>query len=88
MSLIVANDKDRRCLAWLESRYTGEQIAAALAEVEAIGRPGYLSHVTKALGARIPPEVWGMQPKEFEVVKTKLKSLRDEFAAKAAQARG
>jgi hypothetical protein len=83
MSLIVANDKDRRCLDWLEARFTSEQIADAVTQVEASGRKAYLSNVTKALETRIPPEVWGMQPSEFEAVKTKLKALRDEFAAKA-----
>lgn len=82
MSLIVEGDKDWRCLAWLEARYEFSQIAAAAASVEATGRPAYLSHVTKALGARIPDEVWGMQPQEFEVVKARLRALRDEFAAK------
>jgi hypothetical protein len=84
MSLIVANDKDRRCLDWLEARFTGEQIADAVTQVEASGRKAYLSNITKHLQTRIPDEVWGMQPEEFEAVKTKLKSLRDEFAAKAA----
>jgi hypothetical protein len=84
MSLIVDGPKDERSLAWLVARYTPEQIADAVTQVEASGRKAYLSNITKALGDRIPPEVWGMQPSEFEAVKTKLKALRDEFAAKAA----
>jgi len=84
MSLIVANPKDERSLAWLEARFTPEQIAAAVESVEATGRKAFISNVVKALETRIPDEVWGMQPEEFEAVKTKLKSLRDEFAAKVA----
>lgn len=82
MSLIVANPKDQRCLDWLEARFTPDQIAAAVTDVEAIGRKAYLSNVTKQLETRIPDEVWGMQPFEFEAVKTHLRALRDEFAAK------
>lgn len=84
MSPIVANEKDRRCLDWLEARFTDTQISAAVTEVEATGRKAYLSNVTKQLQTRIPDEVWGMQPEEFEAVKKRLSELRDEFAAKAA----
>lgn len=82
MSLIVANPKDERSLAWLQARFTSEQIAVAVESVEASGRKAYLSNITKALETRIPDEVWGMQPQEFEAVKTHLRALRDEFAAK------
>lgn len=85
MSLIIANPKDERSAAWLSARFSPEQISAAVAEVEAIGRKAYVSNVTKALATRVPDEVWGMQPEEFEAVKTHLRALRDEFAAKAAK---
>lgn len=84
MSLIIANPKDERSAAWLSARFSPGQIEAAVATVEATGRKAYVSNVTKALATRIPDDVWCMQPEEFEAVKTKLKSLRDEFAAKAA----
>lgn len=83
MSLIIANAKDERSLAWLQARFTGEQLADAVATVEATGRKAYISNVTKGLGTRIPDDVWDMQPEEFEAVKAQLRALRGEFEAKA-----
>lgn len=83
MSLIIANPKDERSLAWLQARFTGEQLADAVATVEATGRKAYISNVTKQLQTRIPDDVWAMQPEEFEAVKAQLRALREEFEAKA-----
>jgi hypothetical protein len=84
MSLIVDGPKDERSIQWLSARYTPDEIAAAVSAVEATGRKAYISNITKQLGTRIPPEVWGMQPQEFDAIRAKLRVLRNEFAAKAA----
>lgn len=81
--MIIANPKDERSLAWLSARFTPEQLAAAVAEVEATGRRAYISNVTKQLETRIPDDVWGMQPSEFEAIRAKLQAMRDEIAAAA-----
>ena len=85
--MIIANAKDERSAAWLQARFTPEQIAAAVAEVEATGRRAYLSNIVKQLETRIPDDVWGMQPSEFEAIQVRLRALRDEFAAAAAAAK-
>jgi hypothetical protein len=84
MSLIIDGPKDERSYEWLKAQFTPDEIAAAVVQVEATGRKAYISNVTKALGTRIPPEVWGMQPQEFNAIREKLRAMRNEFAAKAA----
>lgn len=82
MTLIIANQKDERGLAWLQTQFTKAEIEAATDEVLVTGRNAYISNVTKALGTRIPDEVWNMPLSEINGYRDKLRALRDEIALK------
>lgn len=51
--VIVANDRDRRSLAWLREQVGDAAIEAAVSQLAGQRRP-YVSNVAKALGIEIP----------------------------------
>ena len=53
LGVIVANDRDRRTLAWLRDRVGDAAITGAVGQLAGNRKP-YLSNVAKALGVALP----------------------------------
>lgn len=53
LGVIVANDRDRRTLAWLRDRVGDASIVGAVGQLAGNRKP-YLSNVAKALGVALP----------------------------------
>jgi hypothetical protein len=51
--IILANDRDRRTLAWLRTQVSDDAIAAAVEQLAGARRP-YITNVCKVLGLTIP----------------------------------
>ena len=82
--IILENDKDHRCLAWLLEQHGQAKVDAAAATIAARGSKLFTSSLAKELKTRVPDEVWKMQGAEKILVRSKLQTLRDEFAERAA----
>ena len=54
--IVVLNDRDRRVLLWLKSRFSEEQLLQALGNLSGQRRP-FLSNVCKVLDVAVPDSV-------------------------------
>ena len=75
--IILANDRDRRTLAWLRTQVSDDAIAAAVDQLAGARRP-YISNVCKVLGLAIPE---GMEVASREDALRHLAAIRAKLKA-------
>ena len=75
--IILANDRDRRTLAWLRTQVSDDAIAAAVEQLAGARRP-YITNVCKVLGLTIPD---GMEVASREEALRHLSAIRAKLKA-------
>jgi hypothetical protein len=75
--IILANDRDRRTLAWLRTQVSDDAIAAAVEQLAGARRP-YITNVCKVLGLTIPD---GMEVASREEALRHLAAIRAKLKA-------
>ena len=84
LGVIVANDRDRRTLAWLLGQVGAEAVRGAVGRLAGERRP-YLSNVAKALSVALPDRLEVAPPGAHL---DRLKAARNMLKASAAQPKG
>lgn len=75
LGLIIANDRDRRTLAWLRDRVGDAVILEAVGQLAGNRKP-YLSNVAKALGVALPDR---LEATDRETARKHLAAIRDRL---------
>ncbi len=77
LGVVVANDQDRRTLAWLRQQVGDEAITDAVSRL-AGGRRPYLSNVAKLLGLALPSRLEATDP---TTARRNLAAIRQQIKA-------
>jgi hypothetical protein len=75
LGVIVANERDRRTLAWLRDQVGDEAIRGAVDQLAGNRRP-YLSNVAKVLGVALPRD---LEVVDRETARARLAALRAQL---------
>lgn len=75
LGVIIANDRDRRTLAWLRDQVGDEAIRGAVDQLAGNRRP-YLSNVAKVLGVALPRD---LEVVDRETARARLAALRAQL---------